>query len=172
MSKNAQVFGTSTVVLDEVPVDGVLQVFIKGEAEPRMRLYADGTIKAGNGAAAPAVANLAAPTAWVAAAALMTAEGTSWTDLGSGYQPVRYRMKGTDAELEGVIHGGASASVAFHLPAGFRPAMNQRFTVDASGGPALVIITPAGQVSINDLVSTTSSVTTFVSLTGIRFSTL
>lgn len=179
MGKMVEAGSEYTEVDPHLYPDGVIRLRRRGEANDFLQILPDGTIKAGNGTAVPTQAGSAAdarylpvPADWVSAAALMTAEGTSWVNLGSGYQTARYRMIGTDVVLEGVIRGGATATVAFHLPVGSRPAMNQRFTVDASGGPAVIVITPDGQVSINDLASTTSAVNTFVNLTGIRFSTL
>ena len=54
MARNAENFGTNRVELDSVPVDGVLQVWITGEAEPRLVQFIDGSVAAGNGVEPPA----------------------------------------------------------------------------------------------------------------------
>lgn len=54
MATHAEATGGRTVIrLDEVPVDGILTVFVGTETEPRFRIKLDGTILAGNGSAAP-----------------------------------------------------------------------------------------------------------------------
>ncbi len=55
MATNAENFAPNNVVLDIAPPDGVLRVYIKGEAEPRLVLSLDGTVRVGNGATAPTV---------------------------------------------------------------------------------------------------------------------
>lgn len=52
----------------------------------------------------------------------------SWANYGSGYQTPRYKMTGGQVEVQGMITGGSSGTVAFNLPSGYRPASHLSFT--------------------------------------------
>lgn len=60
MARNAENFAPNVVILDDShAADGVLNVFVVGEAFPRLQVHLDGTILAGDGTEAPANAQAA-----------------------------------------------------------------------------------------------------------------
>lgn len=104
------------------------------------------------------------PTAWTA-----PTYSTTWVDYGAPFQGGRYRLRGTDVEIEGLVKSGVSNTSVFTLPVGYRPAADILWIVSAAGGVAEITITTTGLVRP---VNITGAVATYVSLTGIRFSTL
>lgn len=89
----------------------------------------------------------------------VTAFQNSWTNVGSPYDNVKYVLKKQIGEvvLTGAITGGSAGTVAFNLPAGYRPLYRSEFVV--SGGQ--VQVDPSGDVTV---VSGTS-----VGLDQVRF---
>lgn len=81
--------------------------------------------------------------AWVAPTLI-----NSWANLGSGFETAEYLKDPFGfVHLKGVIVGGATGSIAFTLPAGFRPGAT---TLNAAGGSAVVVdveIAPEGNVT-------------------------
>lgn len=105
-----------------------------------------------------------APTAWTAP----TFAGT-WTSLGGGIAPVRYRKVGSLVHLRGTLTTpGAQVAGAdlFTLPAGFRPtAGTVIFACAASVGYARVDVTTTGLVEVQVAIGAAG----FLSLDNVRF---
>lgn len=73
----------------------------------------------------------------------------SWNNLGIGNAVASFYKSQGRVWLCGAITGGTSLSIAFTLPAGYRPAANVRWsctTGNAAGGPANISIGPSGEV--------------------------
>ncbi|MBN1210662.1 MAG: fibronectin type III domain-containing protein, partial [Myxococcaceae bacterium] len=89
----------------------------------------------------------------------------SWTNYTANNRDgARYYKDPTGhVHLEGMIQGGTVPSVAFNLPAGFRPPYTRDFAVVSAAGAGYVEIASGGNVQI----ITGSS--TYTSLDGIRF---
>jgi len=105
--------------------------------------------------------------------------GTGWSDYGGEFTPVAYRKIGDTVEIRGMIKfTTGSAITIFTLPAGSRPATNRRHLFSAPGfdgnTPGFTLsnieIHPSGIVELN--LGPASHANTFVSLSGIQFSTL
>jgi hypothetical protein len=113
----------------------------------------------------------ATPEAWKPLGALGYTNG--WSNYEAGAQVGEYRKDPFgNVVLRGAVKGGASGSVAFVLPVGYRPRAGVKPVLPsvANGGMANINITAAGEVTLNNL-TTGASVTTFVFLDGFRFST-
>ena len=65
--------------------------------------------------------------------------------------------------LTGVVGGGSSATIIAQLPAGCRPAYNQSFAVNATGGFGYVNIDTSGNITV------TGTTVTLVYLSGVTF---
>lgn len=130
------------------------------------------------------VPSSAADTNWAAQqvafeqAVALTASNGTWTNLtpaGSWVnagQPLQYRVNSQgDVDVRGLLSTGASGTAIGTLPAGaFNTHHSTNQNVANSGGTArLSISASTGVMTITDL---TGSSTTFVDLTGVRFSTL
>jgi hypothetical protein len=104
-----------------------------------------------------------APNAWTAVSAFTN----SWTSSGGTYSPVQYRLSanGSEVELGGVLASGAAGTVAFILPAGFRPSKVKALSAYSigNGGGRGVQVGTDGNVTI--LTGTTPP----ISLDGVRF---
>lgn len=88
----------------------------------------------------------------------------SWVNYGGGFAAAKYYFdRDGSVVIEGSIKTGSSGTVAFTLPAGYRPSTQMAFPVDANGSHGLVYVEPDGDV----LISTGSSTVTH--LNGIRF---
>jgi len=87
------------------------------------------------------ISTYVAPTVWTA----VTFQN-AWVNFGGGEQPMQYRKIGDMVQLRGVIKSGALNTVAFTLPAGFRPPLQLHL---ASGGGAYtdIIVAATGTVS-------------------------
>ncbi|BCS54789.1 hypothetical protein [Geobacter sp. SVR] len=78
----------------------------------------------------------------------------SWTNVGGGEQPAQYYKDNFGiVHVEGLLStsGTSSATVAFNLPVGYRPASNRYFSgfVDGSSlGSGNIGVTPAGDVYV------------------------
>jgi hypothetical protein len=105
------------------------------------------------------------PGAWTAVTFV-----NSWVNYGSGYQAVEYRLVGTDVEIRGLAKSGASGTTVFTLPPGHRPLATMLRHVGCSSGEAEMTVDTGGALVVANVGAV--SVTTFVSLNGIRFSTL
>ncbi len=105
--------------------------------------------------------------AWhlVGAAGQPAFQGT-WTDLNSGYAPAGFYVDPIGiVHLKGVIAAGTAGTLAFILPAGYRPPLGLAFAVAAgSPGPTLenVDVLSDGEV-------VTNGTATVVALDGIAF---
>lgn len=92
----------------------------------------------------------------------------SWVNRSGGYQTAGYFIDGEGfVNLVGGIKSGTVGSSAFTLPAGARPAAAVAFSVISNGAVGLVEVQSSGNV-----VPTTPSNNTYVSLDGIRFKAL
>lgn len=81
----------------------------------------------------------------------------SWVNFGGTYQVAQYKKVGKRVYVRGAIKTGASGTVAFTLPAGYRPAANVIFTLAAGGAYGQADIATTGTVTItgtNAAVST------------------
>jgi hypothetical protein len=96
----------------------------------------------------------------------------SWTNFdaaGAGARAARFYTHQGRVYLAGVVKGGASGTIAFTLPTGYRPLVSDITQAMAcSGGVAHVRITSIGDVSIT-AVGTGSTPSTFCFLDGISF---
>ena len=98
-----------------------------------------------------------------------------WANFGGGFSPAAYATIGTRVFLRGlVISLGAVTGPypIFHLPAGLWPALQELFICTIGGGAAIrVDIYPNdGAVAIGN--GTSVAANTYVSLSGLSFSTL
>ena len=97
----------------------------------------------------------------------------AWTNFGNAqYADAAYRLVDGYVELRGFIVGGATATEAFNLPAGYRPALNKVLPVAAypSGANAFLDIQGAvGSGTPGDLSVLYSGALTALSLDGARF---
>lgn len=97
--------------------------------------------------------------AWIAPTLI-----NSWANFGSGFETAAYLKDPLGfVHLKGVITGGASTTVAFVLPAGYRPGAT---TLGAAGGGSLLA---EAQAFANGDVACTFPATTPVGLSGITF---
>lgn len=78
----------------------------------------------------------------------------SWTNFGAGTAPAAYSKDATGRVwLRGAISGGANGSVAFVLPAGFRPPYTQTSLIPVLSGVATASVDTSGNVTIQNLTS-------------------
>jgi hypothetical protein len=85
------------------------------------------------------------PTTWTA----VTFQN-SWTDTGGpDAPPSKYRMVGDMTHLRFSCSTGLSGTVAFTLPAGFRPPHELRFAIDGAGAFGGAVVTTAGAVVLS-----------------------
>jgi len=108
--------------------------------------------------------------AWVLATPLLN----SWVTpgaLGATYQVAGF-TKTPDGEVlaRGVIGAGVVNTTIFTFPTGYRPLLTEVFSCAANGGSATVSVDSAGVVKV--LAYTGGGTNVFVSLAGIRFSTI
>lgn len=85
------------------------------------------------------------PTAWTAVTFT-----NGWSSFGSGYQPVQYRKIGDIVYCRGTLSTGTGATVAFTLPAGFRPPLTLVLAGITYTGTRTVLgitVNSAGQVT-------------------------
>jgi hypothetical protein len=75
--------------------------------------------------------------------------GNSWVNV-SSYQAVQYKRVGNKVIIRGALQSGSAGSVAFTLPAGFRPLTNNAFGAsNGSSGSVTVTVFPSGNVIIS-----------------------
>lgn len=92
----------------------------------------------------------------------------SWANKGAGFQSVRFYVdEWGEVKLEGAMAGGAQSTVAFTLPAGYRPAANRVFVVVDSAAWTTIQINTDGTVNVG--VNNGGNVTTVTFLDGITF---
>lgn len=95
---------------------------------------------------------------------------TGWTDFGTGaglYEGGRYRKVGDIVYLEGLVKRTSGSSyVITTLPTGFRPANRHMFASNQGGSFGRVDIENNGEV-----IAHSSGLVTYVTLSGILFST-
>lgn len=105
---------------------------------------------------------VAVPTTWTALTLI-----NSWVNFDAGH-PAQIRKVGDDVEVRGLIKSGVSGTVAFNAPAGSRP-----FQTDETF-PIVTSPSVFGLISINGSTgaATVTGSTTFVYLSGIRYSTV
>jgi hypothetical protein len=86
----------------------------------------------------------------------------SW---GHGAAEVGYRLQGNIVRLRGRLTGGASGTIAFTLPAGYRPSQQTYMPLIAGGAnTGYAVIEPAGTVAVGFTVAEGSP-----SLDGVTF---
>jgi hypothetical protein len=104
---------------------------------------------------------LVPPTAWIAPTLL-----NSWTNIGGGYETTAYLKDGLGfVHLKGVISGGATATTAYVLPAGYRPGAKTFVSgTNNAGTSSSVQIDTVGNVLV-----VIASAGTAVGLSGITF---
>lgn len=71
-----------------------------------------------------------------------------WVHYNVGYQRARYRKKGNEVFIEGLIRTGTVGTIAFTLPVGFRPAATLRFCSVRSAGIGIIDIDSSGNLTI------------------------
>lgn len=91
----------------------------------------------------------------------------SWVDFGTGFATTAYRKDGQGfVHLKGVVKGGATGTVAFTLPAGYRPGSIRMFGGGTSGsGVPRIDVGTDGTVTIRGV----SASTVAMSVDGITF---
>lgn len=89
----------------------------------------------------------------------------AWVNFGAPHQVAQYRRVGDTVELRGLIKSGSGTICT--LPAGFRPAANERFITTAAAGVADIQVEATGVVSVQFLFAGGSNA--YVSLAGVRF---
>jgi hypothetical protein len=73
----------------------------------------------------------------------------SWVNV-SSYQAVQYKRVGSKVIIRGALQSGSAGSVAFTLPAGFRPLTNNAFGASNGGsGSVTVTVFASGNVIIS-----------------------
>ena len=87
----------------------------------------------------------------------------SWVNFGGGYETAAYTKDAFgNIHIKGSIKGGASGSVAFTLPANYRPLERMVYANYVGSVPGYIEIDAAGNLSITGTDSTTfSSVRTY-----------
>ncbi len=102
-------------------------------------------------------------TAWTAPTLV-----NSWANFGAGNQVAQYRKVGDTVEMRGIVAGGASSTVCFTLPAGFRPVAPENIpSVNATASPVAAVV----GVGTGGAVTLFSTAITAISL-NVRFSTV
>jgi hypothetical protein len=116
-----------------------------------------------NGGLYVALSNVPASVSWTAATYL-----NSWASYSAGthYVAEYYKDEYGWMNIRGTINTGASGTVAFTLPTGFRPAKELQYLMLAFGGSGQVRISANGDVTIFNV---TGNVSTFLVLDGLRF---
>lgn len=88
----------------------------------------------------------------------------SWANNGGGYAAAKYWFdQDGNVCLEGSVDTGSSGTVAFTLPAGYRPAASMAFAIDANGAHGTALIGTDGTVTL------TAASTANTHLNGIKF---
>lgn len=99
-------------------------------------------------------------------AALPLNTGGNWANYGGSYATAAYRKIGDTVELRGMVaRSSGSATLMGTLPAGSRPAAYERWVCNTGGGGFMEV-----EARTNGEVHALSTYSTFVSLSGIRFS--
>jgi hypothetical protein len=116
-----------------------------------------------NGGLYVALSNVPAAVSWTAATYL-----NSWVSysVGTHYVAEYYKDEYGWVNIRGTVKDGASGSVVFTLPVGFRPTMELGAFALASGGGGQVRISANGDVT---LINLGGVVSTFAVLDGLRF---
>jgi hypothetical protein len=85
--------------------------------------------------------------------------GNSWANYTLGYASARYKRENGVVTVQGLIKGGtpSSSSVAFTLPAGYRPDSTVQYASLSSGGVADIRVFVGGSVTVYSLISGTSA---------------
>lgn len=81
------------------------------------------------------------PTPWTA----VTFQN-GWINYGGAYQTAQYRKVGDEVQVRGTIKSGTQMTVAFTLPAGFRPPAKMQFSQESSDAHSWIEVDAAGQV--------------------------
>lgn len=91
-------------------------------------------------------------TAWTALTLL-----NSWVNFGGSQQTAQYRKVGDVVQVRGLVKSGAANTVAFNLPAGFRPPADLEFPIvgAAAAAFAAVGVLVGGNVTIFTAGATT-----------------
>lgn len=90
-----------------------------------------------------------------------------WTNYGDAFANAAYRKDGNRVQLRGLVKAGASGSVIFTLPAGFRPPAQQIYVASCGAAtPARVDIRSNGEVIVSQAPSGTFGE---LSLDGVAF---
>lgn len=109
----------------------------------------------------------ASPGAWTA-----VSFQNSWANFASGFHNVEYRKVGDIVYLRGMAKSGASGSVVFTLPSGFRPTADMIFAIVGNASFAYLTIGGVSNATPGVVVVTGSGVSTWASLNGVQFSTV
>ena len=72
----------------------------------------------------------------------------SWVNFGGTTQAVQYKRVGERVYVRGVGKTGASATVMFTLPAGYRPPADLRFAIDGNVAYAVCDVASSGTVTV------------------------
>jgi len=88
------------------------------------------------------ISTYVAPTVWTP----VTFQG-AWVNYGAPYQVAQYRKVGDEVQVRGLIKSGASGTVAFTLPAGFRPLADYVLPSNAAGAYASLTVKADGTVA-------------------------
>jgi hypothetical protein len=85
--------------------------------------------------------------------------GNSWANYALGYASARYKRENGVVTVQGLIKGGtpSSSSVAFTLPAGYRPDSTVQYASISSGGVADIRVFVGGSVTVYSLISGTNA---------------
>lgn len=73
----------------------------------------------------------------------------AWANVGAGFQNMEYKKVGSRVYLRGTIKTGAIGSIAFTLPAGFRPPASLQFPAPSSNAYGQITIASTGTVTVN-----------------------
>lgn len=107
---------------------------------------------------------------------LVTAFTAPWGNNGGGYANAAYSVVGTRVFLRGVVANSGAVGgpyAIFNLPVGFQPAAQEMFICTIGGGGAIrVDIYPVGNGAVAIGGGTSLPANSFLSLSGINFSTL
>jgi hypothetical protein len=116
-----------------------------------------------NGGLYVALSNVPASVSWTAAT-----YQNSWVSFNAGthYVAEYYKDPFGLVRIRGTISTGVTGTVAFTLPAGFRPTKNLNFPITTSGGHGFAGIAANGQTTI---VAVTGNASTFAAIDSIHF---
>jgi hypothetical protein len=92
----------------------------------------------------------------------------SWVNYAAGQVAQFRKYPDGKVKLQGYIKGGATGTVVFTLPVGYRPPDQVGFSGYCSGGACLVTVNPDGTVQVTTV---TGAIATLTSLDAVEFDT-